>query len=194
VGYPSGGSGELADPPVLVLLQNNAAVHADVAARAQAEVVRRYGLIGAQLQRLEEPTSSRRIAGTIVDGDVDTRTLRAALEALPRRPDRIVVVGAEAIPPAFASQMHDLDGFVPLGSRVIYLRRESVTLREAELSGGPYLLMLAAVIWHEMAHAEGCDEAQARLREAELWQEYVRSGRVDSGIGLTYLVELRRRR
>lgn len=98
------------------------------------------------------------------------------------------------IPAAFASQLHDLDGFVPAGSRVIYLRRESVTLREAELSGGPYLLMLATVIWHEMAHAEGCDEAQARRREEEPWQQYARSGRVDSGIGLTYLVELRGRR
>lgn len=144
--------------------------------------------------RIKEPTASQRIAGTLVVGDVDTRTLGAALEALPRRPERIVVVDAKAIPPAFASQLHDLDGFVPVGSRVIYLRRESVTLREAELSGGPYLLMLAAVIWHEMAHAEGCDEAQARHREEELWQQYVRSGRVDSGIGLTYLVELRGRR
>jgi hypothetical protein len=194
VAYPAGASAESADPPMLVLLQNSAAVHADVAAKAQAEVVRLYRPIGDQLQRLEEPTFSRRIAGTIVDGDVDTRTLRAALEALPRRPDRIVVVGAAAIPPAFLSQMHDLDGFVPVGSRVIYLRRESATLREAELSGGPFLLMLAAVIWHEMAHAEGCDEAQARHREEELWQEYVRSGRVESGIGLTYLVELRGRR
>jgi hypothetical protein len=149
---------------------------------------------GGPLQRIKEPTSSQRIAGTLVVGDVDTRTLRAALDALPRRPDRIVVVGAEAIPAGFAPQMHDLDGFVPVGSRVIYLRRESATLREAELSGGPYLLMLAAVIWHEMAHAEGCDEAQARHREEELWQEYVRSGRVESGIGLTYLVELRGRR
>src|SRR5262245_65600182 len=81
-----------------------------------------------QLQRLEEPTSSQVIAGTQVVGDVDARTLRAALEALPSRPDRIVLVGAQAIPPAFARQMQDVDGFVPVGSRVIYLRREGATL------------------------------------------------------------------
>src|SRR5262245_14795158 len=95
----------------------------------------------AQPPRIKEPTSSQRIAGTLVIGDVDTRTFDAALEALPRRPDRIVVVSTVAIPPAFASQLRHLDGFVPVGSRVIYLRRESATLREAE-SGGPYLLML----------------------------------------------------
>jgi hypothetical protein len=149
----------------------------------------------AQLpRRPEEPPSSQLIAGTRVVGDVDTRTLRAALEALPSRPDRIVMVGGQAIPPAFARQMQDLDGFVPVGSRVIYLRRNGATLREAELSGGPYLLMLAVVIWHEMAHADGCDEAQARRREEELWGQYLRAGRVDAGVGLTYLAELRRRR
>ena len=156
------------------------------------------GVAGAapdsQLQRIKEPTSSQVIAGTQVVGDVDTRTFRAALEALPRRPDRIVVVGGQAIPPAFARRMQDVDGFVPAGSRVIYLRREGTTLREAELSGGPYLLMLAVVIWHEMAHADGGDEAAARDREEELWRQYLRTGRVDGGVGLTYLAELRRRR
>jgi hypothetical protein len=39
--------------------------------------------------RLQAP--SRIVAGTVVDGDVDTRTLLAALEMLPRRPERIVV-------------------------------------------------------------------------------------------------------
>jgi hypothetical protein len=54
--------------------------------------------------------------------------------------------------------------------------------------------MLAAVIWHEMAHAEGCDEAEARRREEDLWQQFVRGRLVDGSVGLTYLDELRRRR
>jgi hypothetical protein len=54
--------------------------------------------------------------------------------------------------------------------------------------------MLAVVIWHEMAHADGGDEAEARDREEELWRQYLRTGRVDGGVGLTYLAELRRRR
>ena len=139
-------------------------------------------------------TRSRVIAGTIVVGDIDTRTLRAALEVLPRRPERIVVVDEEAMPPALDEQRRDLDAFVPVGSRIIYLRRQSATLLAAEYSGGPCLLMLAAVIWHEMAHTEGHDERQAQQREEHLWKEFVQRGLVDSGVGLAYLDELRRRR
>jgi hypothetical protein len=135
----------------------------------------------------------RTIAGTTVVGDVDRRTLQAALEALPRRPERIVMVDDAAAPGA-AHRARDLDGFVPIGSRVVHLRRESPTLRGAEYEGGAYLLALAAVIWHEMAHAEGLDERAARHREEALWEGFVRAGRVDSGAGLTYLEALRRRR
>jgi hypothetical protein len=138
--------------------------------------------------------SSRVVGGTIVIGDLDARTLQAALEVLPRRPERIVVVDAAAMPSAHQNQLRDLDGFVPIGSRVIYLRRQSPTVLAAEYSGGPYLLMLAGIIWHEMAHAEGLDERHAQEREEELWRQFVQSGLVDSGIGLTYLDELKRRR
>jgi len=96
--------------------------------------------------------------------------------------------------PNAAHRMRDQDAFVPIGSRVIYLRRRSATLRCAEFEGGAGLLALAAVIWHEMAHAEGLDEARAREREEALWEGFVLSGRVDSAAGLTYLGELRRRR
>jgi hypothetical protein len=146
--------------------------------------------------RKETPSASRTriVAGTIVEGDIDTRTLRAALESLPRAPERIVMVGADAMPPEHEPQWRDLDAFVPLRSRVIYLRRQSPTLLAAEYDGGPYLLMLAVVIWHEMAHTDGLDERQAQLREEDLWKQFVQRGLVDSGVGLTYLDELRRRR
>jgi hypothetical protein len=144
-------------------------------------------------QRSSE-TPSRIVAGTVVNGDINVRTLRAALEVLPRRPERIVVVDAGEVSSAPEKQMRDLDAFVPVGSRVIYLRRESATLLAAEYSGGPYLLMLAAVIWHEMAHAEGLDERHAQEREEDLWKQFVQRSLVDSGVGLTYLDELRRRR
>lgn len=139
-------------------------------------------------------TSSRIVAGTVVNGDIDARVLGAALEALPRRPERIVVVDTETLPLGHEKQMRDLDAFVPIGSRVIYLRRQSATLLAAEFSGGPYLLMLAAVIWHEMAHADGLDERHAQEREEDLWNQFVQRRLVDSGVGLTYLDELRRRR
>jgi len=134
------------------------------------------------------------IAGTAVDGDVDPRTLRAALEVLPRRPERIVLVDSEALPPGHETQLRDLDAFVIAGSRVLYLRRQSPTLLAAEYEGGPYLLMLAAVIWHEMAHIDGLDERHAQEREEDLWKQFVQRSLVDSGVGLTYLQELRGRR
>ena len=100
----------------------------------------------------------------------------------------------KALPPTQEAQLHDLDAFVLSGSRVIYLRRQGATLLAAEYSGGPYVLMLAVIIWHEMAHTEGLDERQAQQREENLWKEFVQRGLVDSGVGLTYLAELRRRR
>jgi hypothetical protein len=54
--------------------------------------------------------------------------------------------------------------------------------------------MLAVVIWHEMAHTEGLDERHAQEREEDLWKRFVQQNRVDSGVGLTYLNELTRRR
>jgi len=152
----------------------------------------------ANLQDREwHPSSNshtRIIAGTVVNGDIDSRTLAAAIEMLPRPPERIVVVDTKELPPGKESSLRDLDAFVLRGSSVIYLRRQSETLRVAEYSGGPYVLMLAVVIWHEMAHAEGLDERQARQREEDLWTEFTRRGLVDSVVGLTYLAELQRRR
>jgi hypothetical protein len=147
-----------------------------------------------QKQQRSFETFSRIVAGTLVNGDIDLRTLGAALEALPRRPERIVVVDTEALPPGHEKQWRDLDAFVPIGDRVIYLRRQSQTILAAEYSGGPYVLMLAVIIWHEMAHTEGLDERHAQEREEDLWKQFVQRGLVDSGVGLTYLDELRRRR
>jgi hypothetical protein len=67
-------------------------------------------------------------------------------------------------------------------------------LNAAEYSGGPYVLVLALVIWHEMAHIDGLDERQAQQREEDLWTEFTRRGLVDSVGGMTYLGELRRGR
>jgi hypothetical protein len=139
-------------------------------------------------------TDSFTIASTIVVGNIDRRTIAAALERLPRRPRRIVMVDSTMATPGVEAHRRDLDAFVPLGSDVIYLRRQSLTVREAELSGGPYVFMLSVVIWHEMAHGEGLDEQQARRREEELWKQFVQRGDVDSGIGMAYLTELRRRK
>jgi hypothetical protein len=52
---------------------------------------------------------------------------------------------------------------------------------------------LAAVIWHEMAHVAGGNEADARKAEEELWTRFLRDGLLDPVTGLRYLDALRRR-
>ena len=136
----------------------------------------------------------RTIAGTLVVGDVGMSTLRAALEVLPRKPQRIDIVDDRKLPAAVRTQVEHMDAFVPEGGQTIYLRRQSPTLREAEFAGGPYTLMLALVLWHEMAHADGLDERGARSREEGLWHEFIRAGRVEGGLGLAYLRELQARK
>jgi hypothetical protein len=138
--------------------------------------------------------SSRTIDRTVVVGTIQTHTIRAALAALPRAPDRIEVVAADEMPPEIRERVERMFGFVLNGSRTIYLIRDSSIIREAERSGGPYVFILAAVIWHEMAHADGLDEAQARRREEELWRGFVATRVVDSVFGLAYLAELRSRK
>jgi hypothetical protein len=138
--------------------------------------------------------TSRTIDRTVVVGRIETHTLRAALGALPRTPERIEVVAAEEILPDIRERVRHLCGFVLERSRTIYLRRESAIVREAERSGGPYVLMLAAVIWHEMAHLDGLGEAQARRREEELWTGFVATRTVETTFGLVYLAELRRQK
>jgi hypothetical protein len=138
--------------------------------------------------------SPRTIGRTVVVGTIQTHTIRAALAALPRAPDRIEVVAADDVLPEIRDRVHHMFGFVLKGSRTIYLIRDSSIIREAERSGGPYLFVLAAVIWHEMAHAEGLDEARARRREEELWRGFVSTRKVDSAFGLAYLAELRGRK
>lgn len=135
--------------------------------------------------------SPRTIDRTVVVGTIETHTIRATLAALPRTPDRIEVVAADEVLPEIRDRIHRKFGFVLRGSRTIYLIRDCALIREAERSGGPYLLMLAAVIWHEMAHADGLDEALARRREEELWRGFVATRVVDSAFGLAYLAELR---
>ena len=68
---------------------------------------------------IAESGSLHHIAGTIVVGDVDVGLFRLALSALPRPPDRIVVVSDSAMP-GIAGQVRELDGFVAHGSSVIF--------------------------------------------------------------------------
>ena len=138
--------------------------------------------------------ASSRTIGRTLWWDNPKCTIRRRTGALPRAPDRIEVVAADEVLPEIRERVDHMFGFVLNGSRTIYLIRDSSIIREAERSGGPYVFMLAAIIWHEMAHVDGLDEAQARRREEELWRSFVATRVVDSVFGLAYLAELRSRK
>jgi hypothetical protein len=61
-GLPADSSAQPAGPSVLVILQNDAGIPAEVAAIAQAEVVRLYGLIGVEIAWVTKaPEPGRRV-------------------------------------------------------------------------------------------------------------------------------------
>jgi hypothetical protein len=76
----------------------------------------------------------------------------------------------------------------------VYLVNQGATLRRALRGSGIYDFVLATVIWHEMAHIDGADEAKAQREEEQLWMQFVVARRVDSTRGLSYLALLEKRR
>jgi hypothetical protein len=117
-------------------------------------------------------------------------TLLAAVALLPRHPGRIAVIDATQCRPGVRDYILTLDAFRVLHNDVIYVVQQSDLLRRARTARGIYIHMLAAVIWHEMAHLEGADERGARTAEKDLWTSFVRDGVVDQMLGLRYLQAL----
>jgi len=127
-------------------------------------------------------------------GHEDEDTVARAIKLLPRQPDSIVLVDAGPARRSFHRPLEHVEDFVTQGKRVVYLVREGVTLQHARKGPGIFDYAVAIIIWHEMAHIEGADEANARREEEALWEDYVRDGRVDAVRGLKYLKLLQARR
>ena len=121
------------------------------------------------------------------------QTLARVLRLLPRPPDKIVVVDADTSGRSLHDSLQHVEGFVIHGERVVYLVRQGETLQRAMKGGGIFDCALAIIVWHEMAHIDGADEASARQAEEHLWKEFVLAGRVDSVRGLKYLALLKNR-
>ena len=68
--------------------------------------------------------------------------------------------------------------------------RQARTLRQAEAGDAFDRLVLASVIFHEMCHLRGLDEAAALGAEQTLWRQFVNSGRIDFALGMTYVQRL----
>ena len=138
--------------------------------------------------------AARHLKFSIIIRSLPSSPVARAVTLLPQRPDSIVLVDAGPGGRSVHRPLEHVEGFVTQGKRVVYLVRQGVTLQEAGKGPGIFDYALAIIIWHEMAHVDGADEAHARREEEALWQEYVVEGRVDAYRGLKYLKLLQARR
>jgi hypothetical protein len=119
--------------------------------------------------------------------------LIGAISLLPRAPSRIVVMDVTTAKPGVRERLLTLDAFILKGHAEIYVVQQSEVLKRARTGTRVYHAMLAAVVWHEMAHLAGSDEQEARRAEEALWTSFVRNEVVDGLTGLRYLQALRKR-
>lgn len=124
----------------------------------------------------------------------DERMLAATLALLPSRPGQIALVDADAARPEVRTKLLTLDAFVLAGREGIYLVRQSAVVRGAAAGSRIHRLILASIIWHEMAHLKGADEPTAQRAEEALWTRFIRDGQVDQVTALRYLDALTQRR
>ena len=122
------------------------------------------------------------------------QTLARVTRLLPRQPDRVMVLDADASGRSLHDKLQHVEGFITHGERVVYLVRQGETLQRAMRGAGIFDYVLATIIWHEMAHIDGANEPKARHAEEELWRQFVLERRVDGVRGMTYLVLLQKRR
>jgi len=122
------------------------------------------------------------------------RTVERVVKLLPKPPIRVVIVDANQAEPSARRALRRIDAFTTKGSPVVYLTHHSDVLQGALKEWALHEHVLAATIWHEMAHIEGADEAEAQRREEALLTDYIIRGRVDRVEGMRYLAILRSRR
>ena len=120
-------------------------------------------------------------------------TVRRVARLLPREPGCVVVVDPNSESPAMAERIRHFDAFTYPGNPTIFVRRHSPVYDLASQGAQFYQFVLAAVIWHEMAHVSGADEHEAQRQEEALWQQFIRDDRVGFAEGHAYLDLLRRR-
>lgn len=140
--------------------------------------------------RADAPDWKRLVVCDGPNADARRDAVVKALKLLPRLPSRVAVLDASEAKPEVRGLLLRLDGFIVRGSSVVYIVQQSALLRGALEGSALHTHALATVIWHEMAHAEGDDERDARKREEELWTTFVRDQRIDGIAALRYLKAL----
>ena len=101
-----------------------------------------------------------------------TRTLERVLSLLPKRPPVVAVIDPSHAKPDVRPTLLGIDAFITKGGRVVYVTSHSEVMRGALRHSSLHEHMLAAIIWHEMAHIEGAAEEEAQRREEQLWTQY----------------------
>ena len=120
-------------------------------------------------------------------------TIGEALKLLPKRPAQIAVIDANEAKPEVRAALLKLDAFIVKGSQVVYLTKHSEVLQGAHKGSQLHKHILASIIWHEMAHADGADEAEAQRQEEKLWTRFLLNEKVDRITALRYLALLKQR-
>jgi hypothetical protein len=134
---------------------------------------------------------TRIIGQTTVVGESDPALWRSVLDLLPARPGRIEVLDLDSLSAPTRQKLLGLDAFVLGGQTTIVVIRQGATLRQAEFGDALDRLVLASLVWHEMAHANGLDERAALKREEALWGRFISTGLVDGAMGAAYIARLR---
>jgi hypothetical protein len=120
--------------------------------------------------------------------------IREALRLLPRSPTHVRVVREDQISPEFQLRFRSAEAFVSKGHPVVFVTSHSPTLRAAVDGSAAHVYALATIIWHEMAHLDGADEAEAQRQEELLWTRFLLGDHIDRTAGLRYLNRLHERR
>ncbi len=92
-------------------------------------------------------------------------------------------MGAQA-DPGVRESLRWFEAFTLPRKQGVYVNLESPTLRRAVATTDARICrfdvhVLAAIVWHEMAHIAGASEAGAQAREEKLWRDFIRDGSVD---------------
>jgi hypothetical protein len=133
----------------------------------------------------------RIIGQTVVVGESDPLLWKAILDLLPARPQRIELLDVNSLPASTRQQLRGVDAFVLAGQTTIVVIRQGATLRQAEFGDAFDRLVLASLVWHELAHANGLDEEAALEQEQTLWRRFIAQGLVNSSDGMAYVARLR---
>src|SRR5262245_4698338 len=134
------------------------------------------------------------VAGPVMAGASDLSLWTVVLEVLPARPERIEILDLASLSDTARRKVDGRDAFVLAGHRTIVVVRQGATLRQAEFGDGFDRLVLASLVWHELAHVNGADERAALEAEQTLWHRVIRLGLVSRGDGMAYIQRLREAR